>query len=234
MNSFFVHPRFLEFGISCRSVGNWMTRPPYPRYPLDRWLVRPQNRCGCSREDKILSYMSSNITCCTPAQTENLCIPRINVTQYSAVTKCAESVVTWTPWQRVCSRAETAVQQTLRVQRKADPSLVEEGAPFRNAYMCKREQSPWSLISRKLKPEMIMLTKTSSNLTGQCSAFQIPPCRLAFITHSASFFLCVICWFLRKGRMQCRWRSRRPSWVHTIRVHSFTDPELANRSGRAV
>jgi hypothetical protein len=34
--------------------------------------------------------------------------------------------VTWRPRQQKCTRAETAVQQTYRLHRKADPSLVED------------------------------------------------------------------------------------------------------------
>jgi hypothetical protein len=45
------------------------------------------------------------------------------------------------------------------------PPLVEEEVPLRNTYMSRREQKSWSWISRRLKPGMTVLTKTSRNLT---------------------------------------------------------------------
>jgi hypothetical protein len=44
------------------------------------------------------------------------------------------------------------------------PSLVEEEAPFWNTYMSTREQKSRAQISRRLKPGMALLAKTSSNL----------------------------------------------------------------------
>jgi hypothetical protein len=41
--------------------------------------------------------------------------------------------------------------------------IVEEEAPFSNTCMSRRDQIPWSWISRRLKPGMTVLAKPSSN-----------------------------------------------------------------------
>jgi hypothetical protein len=72
-----------------------------------------------------------------------------------------ESIVTWTPWQRRYTRAETTVQQNQLLHRKTDPSFIEEEAPFRNTCMPRREHKPWSWMSGRLKPGMTVLANDS-------------------------------------------------------------------------
>jgi hypothetical protein len=45
---------------------------------------------------------------------------------------------------------------------KADRSFVEEEAPSRKTYMSRRQQKPWSSISRRLNPGMAMLAKPAA------------------------------------------------------------------------
>jgi hypothetical protein len=52
---------------------------------------------------------------------------------------CTVSIVTWMPWLRKYTRAETTVQQTWRLHGKINPFFVEEETPFRNMYMSRRE-----------------------------------------------------------------------------------------------